>query len=96
MIIVLNSFIVVKIVKSSNFRKKIMQRNEGFATTTNTTQTTELETFLEVSPLPTLSRKSSNNSERSDRKSTNETPASSTENKLRKEMGNNYLSGCFR
>ena len=78
MIIVLNSFIVVKIVKSSKFRKKIA-KNEGTATKTITN-----ETFLDGRD---VSRKSSGNSTNSPNNSPDKSTVLNTENKVRREMG---------
>ena len=78
MIIVLNSFIVVKIVKSSKFRKKIA-KNEGTATKTITN-----ETFLDGRE---MSRKSSGNSTNSPNNSPDKSTVLNTENKVRREMG---------
>ena len=88
MIIVLNSFIVVKIIKSSRFRQTIAT-NEG----TPNTQNTEIDRFQETSA--TVIRKSSNNSERPIRKYfCGEAAISNTTNKVRREMGM-FLFNCL-
>ena len=78
MIIVLNTFIVVKLVKSSRFRKNVA-KNEG-----NAKRNTENETFLD---LHVVSRKSSSNSRTATRTSSDEAEVFDTEKKLRKETG---------
>ena len=78
MIIVLNTFIVVKLVKSSKFRKNVA-KNEGTAK-----RNTENETFLDAH---VVSRKSSSNSRTATRTSSDEAEVLDTEKKLRKETG---------